>query len=146
MGGGTPSELLDKLIADLDDWRGQRIARIRQLMHEVDPEMVLEWKWMGTPVWYHDGMVALVNPHTGKVKLTFSHGAKLSDPAKVFNAGLGGNEWRAVDIFETDVLNEKALKDLVRAAVAFNQAKMAERGGATSKKAPKPAPRKPRPA
>ncbi|MGA7862243.1 MAG: DUF1801 domain-containing protein [Thermoplasmata archaeon] len=142
--GGTPSELLDKLIADLGDWRGQRIARIRQLMHEVDPEMVLEWKWMGTPVWYHDGMVALVNPHTGKVKLTFSQGARLPDPAELFNAGLGGKEWRAVDIFETDVLNEKALKDLVRAGVAFNQAKMAERGAATPKKATKPAPRKPR--
>jgi len=141
MGGEKPSELLDKLIADLGDWRGQRIERIRQLMREVDPEMVLEWKWMGTPVWYHDGMVACVNPHAGKVKLTFPQGAKLPDPAKLFNAGLGGNERRAVDIFETDALNEKALKDLLRAAVAFNQAKMAERRGAAPKKAPKSAPR-----
>lgn len=141
MGGGNPSELLNKLIADLGDWRGQRIQRIRQLMHEADPEMVLEWKWMGTPVWYHYGMVALANPHTGKVKLTFSQGAKLPDPARLFNAGLGGNVWRAVDIFETDVLNEKALKDLIRAAVAFNQAKVADRGGATPKKAPRTAPR-----
>ncbi|HEY1197696.1 MAG TPA: DUF1801 domain-containing protein [Thermoplasmata archaeon] len=144
MGGEKPSELLDKLIADLGDWRGQRIERIRRLIHEVDPDMVLEWKWMGTPVWYHNGMVACVNPHTGKVKLTFAQGANLPDPAKLFNAGLGGNEWRAVDIFETDALNERALKDLVRAAVAFNQAKMGQPGGATPKKTSKPAARKPR--
>lgn len=144
MGGEKPSELLDKLIADLGDWRSQRIERIRRLIHEVDPDMVLEWKWMGTPVWYHNGMVACVNPHTGKVKLTFARGAKLPDPAKLFNAGLGGNERRAVDIFETDVLNERALKDLVRAAVAFNQAKIGQPGGVTPKKTSKPAARKPR--
>jgi hypothetical protein len=135
MAGRKPSELLDKLIADLDDWRGQRIERIRRLMSEVDPEMILEWKWMGTPVWSHDGIVALANPHVGKVKLTFAQGAKLPDPNQLFNAGLGGNLWRAVDIFESDSLNEAALKDLVLAAVAFNRAKMAERGGARPKRA-----------
>jgi len=137
MGGEKASELLDRLIADLNDWRGQRIERIRRLMLEADPEMVLEWKWMGTPAWYRDGVVAIVNPHKGKVKMTFAQGAHLPDPAKLFNAGLGGNQWRAVDIFETDALNENALKDLVRAAVVFNQANTAERGGATPKKAPR---------
>jgi hypothetical protein len=141
MAGENPSELLDQLIADLGDWRGQRIARIRQLMREADPEMVLDWKWMGTPTWYSDGVVAIVNPHKGKVKMTFAQGAHLPDPAKLFNAGLGGNLWRAVDIFETDVLNEKALKDLVRAAVAFNRAEMAERERAAPKKAAKSVPK-----
>ena len=137
MSGDTPAELLDNLIADLNDWRGKRIQQIRRLMREADPEMVLEWKWMGSPVWSHDGVVALANPHSGKVKLTFAQGAKLPDPAKLFNAGFGGNQWRAVDMFEKDVVNEGALKDLVRAAVTFNQARLAERAGKTARRSPK---------
>jgi hypothetical protein len=131
MGVDTPAENLDMMITELGDWRGEMIQRIRRLMSKIDPEMVLEWKWMGTPVWSHDGMVAIVNPHKGKVKLTFAHGAKLPDPAHLFNAGLEGNEWRAVDIFESDALNEPALGELVRTAVAFNQARVAQRAGAT---------------
>jgi hypothetical protein len=134
MSGSAPSENLDRLIAELGDWRGEMIQRIRRLMNKTDPEIVLEWKWMGTPVWSHDGMVALANPHKGKVKLTFAQGAKLPDPAELFNADLEGNKWRAVDIFETDTLNEPALQDLVRAAVAFNQARMAERAGAPARR------------
>ena len=134
MGGASPSVLIDRLIADLGDWRGDRIAQIRRLMREADVEMVEEWKWMGTPVWSHDGIVALANPHTGKVKLTFAQGAHLPDPQKLFNAGLGGNLWRAVDIFEADAVDERALKDLVRAAVSFNRSKLS--GKAPSKRRP----------
>ncbi len=143
MGGAKPSENLDRLIAELGDWRGDLIQRIRRLMSRADPEMVLEWKWMGTPVWYHDGMVALANPHTGKVKLTFAQGAKLPDPARLFNAGLGGNVWRAIDFFERDTLNEPALQDLVRAAVALNQARLAESAGPAPRRPSKAKPKKP---
>ena len=143
MGGATPSENLDRLIAELGDWRGDLIQRIRRLMSRVDPEMVLEWKWMGTPVWYHDGMVALVNPHQGKVKLTFAQGAKLLDPAKLFNAGLGGNVWRAIDFFERDTLNEPALHDLVHAAVALNQSRLAGGAGPVPRRPSKAKPKKP---
>jgi hypothetical protein len=127
MSGPTPSENLDRLIAELADWRGAMIERIRRLMSRTDPEMVLEWKWMGTPVWSHDGIVALANPHAGKVKVTFAHGAHLPDPRRLFNAGLGGNEWRAVDIFESDTLDESALKEMIRAAVSFNGSKLARK-------------------
>jgi len=102
------------------DWRGARLAEIRTLIHEVDPEVVEEWKWMGTPVWSHEGMYALANPHKGKVKLTFFHGAELPDPKKLFNAGLEGNTWRAIDFREGDKIDETALKALLRAAVAYN--------------------------
>jgi hypothetical protein len=134
MGGASPSVLIDRLIADLGDWRGDRIAQIRRLMHEADAEMIDEWKWMGTPTWSHHGIVAIANPHKGKVKLTFAHGAHLPDPQKLFNAGLGGNEWRAVDIFEADAVDERALKDLIQAAVSFNRSKLA--GKTPSKRGP----------
>ena len=110
-------------------------------MVEADPDMVLEWKWMGAPS-YRDGVIAVVNPHKGKVKITFDQGANLPDPAKLFNAGLDGNQRRAVDIFETDVLNEKALKNLVRAAVALNQAKAAQRSRASPTKVPRTPPKR----
>jgi len=134
MGGASPSILIDRLIAGLGDWRADRIAQIRRLMHEADAEIVEEWKWMGTPVWSHDGIVAIANPHTGKVKVTFAQGAHLPDPQKTFNAGLGGNLWRAVDLFEADVVNEKALKDLIRAAVSFNRSTLS--GTALPKRRP----------
>ncbi len=115
----SASQRIDEKIASLHDWRGERLAEIRKLIHEVDPEVVEEWKWMGTPVWSHEGMYALANPHKGKVKLTFFHGAQLPDPKQLFNAGLG-SKWRAMDIFEGDKIDKTALKALLRAAVAYN--------------------------
>ena len=116
----SASKRIDELIADTDDWRGARMAEIRKLIHEVDPEVVEEWKWMGTPVWSHEGMYALANPHKGKVKLTFFHGASLPDPKKLFNAGLDGNKWRAIDFREGDPLDRAAVKALLREALAYN--------------------------
>lgn len=114
------SARIDKMFADLDDWRGERLTQIRKLIHDVDPDVVEDWKWMGTPVWSHDGMFALADPFKGKVKLTFHHGAQLRDPKKLFNAGLGGNKWRAIDFFEGDTIDERALKALLREAIAYN--------------------------
>ncbi|MGH8495205.1 MAG: DUF1801 domain-containing protein [Gammaproteobacteria bacterium] len=116
----SASKRIDKKIADLGDWRGERLAEIRRLIHEVDPEVVEEWKWMGTPVWSHEGMYALANAHKDKVKLTFFHGAELPDPKKLFNAGLTGNKWRAIDFREGDKTDKPALKALLREAVAYN--------------------------
>ncbi len=120
----SASALIDEMIAELTDWRGKTFASIRKNILEADPEIVEEWKWMGSPVWSHDGMIAVGNAHKDKVKLTFSHGASLPDPDKLFNAGLGGNAWRAIDLFEGDKINERALKILVRAAVDYNQIKL----------------------
>ena len=114
------SALIDKRIAALGDWRGERLARIRKLIHEVDPEVVEDWKWMGTPVWSHDGMYVLANAHKDKVKVTFFHGAQLPDKDKLFNAGFGGNKWRAIDYGEGDKIDERALKDLLKVAIAYN--------------------------
>ena len=116
----SASRRIDQRIADLGDWRGERLAEIRKLIHEVDPEVVEEWKWMGTPVWSHEGMYALANAHKDKVKLTFFHGAELPDPKKLFNAGLTGNKWRAIDLREGDRIHKTALKALLREAVAYN--------------------------
>lgn len=116
----SASERIDKRIASLGDWRGERLAEIRKLIHEVDPEVVEDWKWMGTPVWSHDGMYVLANPHKDKVKITFFHGARLPDPKKLFNAGLEGGKWRAIDLREGDKLDTTALKALLRAAVDYN--------------------------
>jgi hypothetical protein len=116
----SASKRINKKIADLGDWRGERLAEIRALIHEVDPEVVEEWKWMGSPVWSHEGMYALANAHKDKVKLTFFHGAELPDPKKLFNAGLEGNTWRAIDFREADKIDETALKALLREAVAYN--------------------------
>ena len=111
---------IDQLIADVGDWRGERLAEIRALIRAVDPEVIEEWKWMGTPVWSHDGMYVLANPHKDKVKLQFFHGAKLADPRNLFNAGLDGNKWRAIDFFEGDAIDKTALKALLRDAIAYN--------------------------
>jgi hypothetical protein len=119
----TPSQRIDRLIADLTDWRGKTFAGVRKSILEADREIIEEWKWMGSPVWSRDGMIAVANAHKGKVKLTFAHGARLADPDKLFNAGLDGNMRRAIDFFEGDRINERALKNLVRAAVAYNQSK-----------------------
>ena len=120
----NPSECIDQLIAKLTDWRGRTLASIRKTILEADREIIEEWKWMGSPVWSRDGIIAVGNAHKDKVKLTFSHGASLPDPDKLFNAGLGGNQWRAIDLFEGDTMNERALKNLVRAAVDYNQSKL----------------------
>ena len=120
----SASALIDELIKELGDWRGKTLAKVREIIHEADPEIVEEWKWMGSPVWSHDGIIAVGNAHKDKVKLTFSHGAILPDPDKLFNAGLEGNAWRAIDFFEGDEINERALKNLVRSAVDYNQIKL----------------------
>ena len=116
----SASKRIDERLAALGDWRGERLAEIRKIIHDVDPEVVEEWKWMGTPVWSHDGMYALANAHKDKVKLTFHHGAQLPDPKKLFNAGLEGNKWRAIDFREGDKIDKTALKALLREAVAYN--------------------------
>jgi hypothetical protein len=121
----SASALIDEMIEELgNDWRGKTLARVREIIHEADPEIVEEWKWMGSPVWSRDGIIVVGNAHKDKVKLTFAHGAILPDPDKIFNAGLKGNQWRAIDLFEGDKINERALKNLVRAAVDYNQIKL----------------------
>lgn len=119
----TAKEQIDQLIAKLTDWRGKTLAKVRKTILAADREITEEWKWMGSPVWSRDGMIAVGNAHKDKVKLTFSHGASLPDPKKLFNAGLGGKVWRAIDLLEGDEIDERALKELVRAAIAFNQSK-----------------------
>jgi hypothetical protein len=118
----NPSKLIDKRIADLADWRGKMLANIRKVIHEADPEVIEEWKWMGSPCWSHDGLICVANAHKEKVKVTFAQGASLPDPDKLFNNGLDGNRWRAIDLYEGDKVNEGALKKLIRAAVAHNGA------------------------
>jgi hypothetical protein len=120
----NPSQRIDELIATLTDWRGKTLAGIRKNILEADREIIEEWKWMGSPVWSRGGMIAVANAHKEKVKLTFAHGARLPDPDQLFNAGLGGSAWRAIDVFEGDKINGRALKTLVRAAVAYNQTKL----------------------
>src|SRR5579863_1002250 len=126
----NPSERIDELIAKLMDWRGKTLASVRKSILEADREIVEEWKWMGSPVCSRDGMIAVGNAHKDKVKLTFSNGAHLPDPDKLFNAGLGGNQWRAIDLYEGDKLNARALKNLVRAAIEYNQIKLKKKAPA----------------
>ena len=118
-----PNEHIDKLIAELTDWRGKTFADIRRIILEADPEIVEEWKWMGTPVWSHGGIVCIANAFKDKVKLTFYEGASIADPDKLYNNGLEGKKWRTVDYFKDDKIKERELKDLVRSAVAHNLAK-----------------------
>jgi hypothetical protein len=129
----NPSERIDQLIAGLDDWRGKTLARVRKSILAADSEIIEEWKWMGSPVWSRDGMIAVGNAHKDKVKLTFSHGASLPDPDKLFNAGLEGKVWRAIDLFEGDKIDEQALKNLVRAAIDYNRAKVKKKTPAGSR-------------
>jgi hypothetical protein len=119
-----PSERIEQLIAGLTDWRGKTFASMRKSILEADREIVEEWKWMGSPVWSRDGMIAVADAHKGKVKLTFAHGVGLPDPDKLFNAGLEGNARRAIDFFEGDKINARALKNLVRAAIVYNRTKL----------------------
>ena len=145
----NPSEHIDRLIAKLTDWRGKTLAGVRKSFLSADREMIEEWKWMGSPVWSRDGMIAVANAHKGKVKLTFIQGAHLADPDKLFNAGLDGNAWRAIDFVEGDKINERALKNLVRAAIEYNQSRLKKNAPkkeapAAKKKAPAAAPAKAR--
>lgn len=117
----TPSERIDALIAGIADWRGPFFADLRQTILAADDSIVEDWKWMGSPVWSCDGMIAVANAHKGKVKLTFMHGARLPDPGGLFNDGLDGNARRAIDFFEGDRLDKRALKTLVRAAIEYNR-------------------------
>jgi len=127
------SERIDKLIAGLTDWRGKTFASVRKSILAADREIIEEWKWMGSPVWSRDGMIAVANAHKDKVKLTFAYGASLPDPDKLFNAGLEGNARRAIDYLEGDRVNERALKNLVRAAIDYNQSKLKKKAPARTR-------------
>jgi hypothetical protein len=116
----TAAELISKRIAELGDWRGKTLGRMRKLIQAADPDVVEEWKWMGTPVWSHDGIICTGESYKKVVKLTFAKGASLEDPAGLFNASLDGNVRRAIDIHEGEVVDEAAFKALVRQAVALN--------------------------
>jgi len=115
--------IIDEYISKLTDWRGKTLAEIRQIIRSADSEIIEEWKWMGSPVWTRNGILVVGNAHKDKVKLTFDQGAKLPDPSKIFNAGLEGNKWRAIDLFEGDKINAAALRKLVKAAIDQNNLK-----------------------
>jgi hypothetical protein len=119
----NPSEEIDDLIAQNQDWRGAALAKLRKTILEVDPEIIEEWKWMGSPVWSLNGIICVGNIFKNKVQLVFMNGAALNDPDKIFNAGLEGNQRRAIDVNEGDHVEEGSLKTLVRAAISYNQAK-----------------------
>ncbi len=121
-GGDSPSQLIDARIAELGDWRGEMLARVRALIKEADPKVVEEWKWRGVPVWYHDGMICTGETYKTAVKMTFAKGASLKDPAGLFNSSLEGNTRRAIDFHEGDEVDEEALKALIHEAVALNTA------------------------
>jgi hypothetical protein len=130
------SERIDELIATTPAWRGAAIEQVRKFIHDADPEIVEEWKWMGSPVFEHGGIVCVITLLKNKVKLTFSEGARLADPDRLFNAGLDGNKWRAIDIHEGDRIDERAFQALIRRGVEHNVAKAEAAGKARS--APKP--------
>jgi hypothetical protein len=119
-GGASPSELIDARIEELSDWRGETLARLRELIKQAAPDVVEEWKWRGVPTWYHDGMLCTGETYRDKVKVTFARGASLDDPLGLFNSSLGGNTRRAIDIGENDEIDGPAFVALVRAAVALN--------------------------
>jgi len=121
-GRNSPSQLIDARIKELSDWRGETLARVRRLIGEADPEVVEEWKWRGVPVWEHAGIICTGETYKAVVKLTFAKGASLADPSGLFNSSLEGNTRRAIDFHEGDKIDEKALKALIRAAVALNTA------------------------
>ena len=122
---GSPSELIDGRISELGDWRGETLSRLRTLIKQADPEVVEEWKWRGTPVWSHDGIICTGETYKSVVKMTFAKGASLKDPSGLFNSSLEGNARRAIDFHEGDKIDEKALKALVRSAVALNTSRSA---------------------
>jgi len=126
-GRNSPSQLIDARIKELSDWRGETLARVRRLIGEADPEVVEEWKWRGVPVWEHAGIICTGETYKAVVKLTFAKGASLADPSGLFNSSLEGNTRRAIDFHEGDKIDEKALKALIRAAVALNTQKRSKR-------------------
>ena len=128
-GGASASELIDALIAELNDWRGATLARIRALISEADPEVVEEWKWRGVPTWSHDGIICTGETYKAVVKTTFARGAALDDPAHLFNSSLEGNTRRAIDFRAGDAIDTAALKALVRAAVKLNAARKKPQAG-----------------
>ena len=134
----NPSDKIDQLIAKLTDWRGKTLASIRKNILAADREIAEEWKWMGSPVWSRHGIIVVGNAHKEKVKLTFANGAKLSDPDKLFNAGLEGSRWRAIDLFEGDKIDGSALKNLIRAAIDYNQSKLKKKKAPAETKAKVP--------
>ena len=129
-GGDSPSALIDARIKELSDWRGEMLARVRTLIKQADPEVVEEWKWRGVPVWEHDGIICTGETYKSVVKMTFAKGASLEDPSGLFNSSLEGNTRRAIDFHEGDKIDEKALKALIRAAVALNTSVRASAGRA----------------
>jgi len=133
---GSASALITQRIAELGDWRGKTLARMRELIHEAEPEVVEEWKWMGTPIFSRDGILCTGESYKSVVKLTFAKGASLPDPAGLFNSSLDGNVRRAIDIHEGDVVDAKAFKALVRAAVALNATKKSAAKKTPAQKAP----------
>jgi hypothetical protein len=121
--GESPSDRIDRRIAELGDWRGRLLARLRALIRQADPDVVEEWKWRGVPVWSHDGILCTGETYKSVVKMTFAKGAALADPSRLFNSSLEGNTRRAIDFHEGEQIDEKALKALIRAAVALNAAR-----------------------
>ena len=138
-GGDSPSQLIDARIKELSDWRGETLARVRILIKEACPDVVEEWKWRGVPVWEHAGMICTGETYKDAVKMTFAKGASLEDPSGLFNSSLDGNTRRAIDFHEGDRIDEKALKALIRAAVALNTSVRATAGPVRSQKKPKSA-------
>jgi hypothetical protein len=133
-GDFSPSQLIDARIKELSDWRGETLARVRNLIREADPEMVEEWKWRGVPVWSHAGIICTGETYKSVVKMTFAKGASLEDPSRLFNSSLEGNTRRAIDLHDGDEIDEQAFKALIRAAVALN---MLRRAAARPSRAPK---------
>jgi hypothetical protein len=123
----SAADHISKKIAELGNWRGETLERMRQLIKEADPEVLEEWKWMGTPIWSHDGIICTGESYKDKVKLTFAKGASLQDPTNLFNSSLEGNTRRAIDIFEGEVVDADAFKALIRQAIAFNSAGKAKK-------------------
>jgi hypothetical protein len=139
----SPSQLIDARIQELSDWRGETLAQVRSLIKQADPEVIEEWKWRGVPVWEHAGIICTGETYKSVVKMTFANGAALEDPSGLFNSSLEGNTRRAIDIHEGDKINERALKNIIRAAVDYNQSKSKKkappaRTRATVRKSKKP--------
>jgi len=135
-GGDSPSQLIDARIKELSDWRGETLARLRSLIRQAEPEVIEEWKWRGVPVWSHAGMICTGETYKNLVKMTFAKGASLEDPSGLFNASLEGSTRRAIDFHEGDKIDEKALKALIRAAVALNTSVRATARPGRSQKRP----------
>jgi hypothetical protein len=135
--GNAASQLIDERVEELGDWRGKMLSRLRALIKEADPEVIEEWKWRGVPVWSHDGIICTGETYKNIVKMTFAKGASLEDPAGLFNSSLEGNARRAIDFHQSDKINEKALKALIKAAVTLNISKRAAARPASSAKKPK---------